>query len=52
MAGWAPCGIGSPQLCPSEGQLPARVSRRLWLPQGIFPASLIRLKGGVVEQRG
>uniref|UniRef100_A0A8C3U585 C2 DOCK-type domain-containing protein n=1 Tax=Catharus ustulatus TaxID=91951 RepID=A0A8C3U585_CATUS len=25
---------------------------RLWLLQGIFPASLIRLKGAVVEQRG
>ncbi|NXM17445.1 DOCK2 protein, partial [Ploceus nigricollis] len=26
--------------------------RRLWLPPGLFPASLIRLKGAVVEQRG
>lgn len=51
-AGWAPRGTGSPQLCPLEGNLPAWECRRLWLLQGIFPASLIRLKGAVVEQRG
>uniref|UniRef100_A0A803VGQ3 Dedicator of cytokinesis 2 n=1 Tax=Ficedula albicollis TaxID=59894 RepID=A0A803VGQ3_FICAL len=40
-------GKGDPR-----GHLPSRGCRRLWLLQGIFPASLIRLKGAAVEQRG